>query len=99
MYLSGVAYDRFLANGEPEHHIAAKAGQSVRVRIVDGSASTFFHLQFAGGPLTIVSADGQDVQPVKENRVLIGVAETYDVLGRPPGPGSIVVSKSIPIAW
>ena len=88
MDLSDVAYDRFLANGEPEYGIAAKPGQSVRVRIVDGSASTFFHLQFAGGPLTIVSADGQDVQPVKEERVLIGVAETYDVLVTTPGPGA-----------
>ncbi len=88
MDLSDVAYDRFLANGEPEHRIAAKPGQSVRVRIVDGSASTFFFLQFAGGPLTIVSADGQNVQPLKKARVLIGVAETYDVLVRPPGPGA-----------
>ena len=88
MDLSDVAYDRFLANGEPEHRIAAKPGQTVRVRIVDGSASTFFHLQFAGGPLTIVSADGQDVRPVIEDRVLIGVAETYDVLVTTPGPGA-----------
>lgn len=88
MDLSDVAFDRFLANGEPEHHLAAKPNQTVRVRIVDGSSSTFFHLQFAGGPLSIVSADGQDVQPIKKPRVLIGVAETYDVLVRPPGPGA-----------
>ncbi len=88
MDLSDVAYDRFLANGEPEHHISAKPGQTVRVRLVDGSASTFFHLQFAGAPLTIVSADGQDVQPLKKDRFLIAVAETYDVLVTPPGPGS-----------
>ncbi|MEO7300557.1 MAG: multicopper oxidase domain-containing protein [Verrucomicrobiota bacterium] len=88
MDLSDVAYDRFLANGEPEHHIAAKANENVRVRIVDGAASTFFYLQFAGGPLTIVSADGQEVEPLKKDRVLIGVAETYDVLVRPPGSGS-----------
>lgn len=87
MDLSDVAYDRFLAHGEPEHHIAANPGQTVRVRIVDGSSSTFFHLQFAGGPLTIVSADGQDVQPIKKPVVLIGVAETYDVLVKAPGPG------------
>ncbi|MGI8437716.1 MAG: multicopper oxidase domain-containing protein [Chthoniobacterales bacterium] len=88
MDLSDVAYDRFLAQGEPDHEIAAKPGQLVRMRIVDGSSSTFFHLQFAGGPLTIVSADGQDVQPIKKKRMLIAVAETYDVLVRPPGPGA-----------
>ncbi len=88
MDLSDVAYDRFLANGAPEHRIAAQPNELVRVRIVDGSSSTFFHLQFAGGPLTIVSADGQDVRPVQKDRFLISVAETYDVLVRPPGPGS-----------
>jgi len=88
MDLADIAYDRFLANGEPEHRIPATPGESVRVRLVDGSASTFFYLQFAGGPMTIVSADGQDVQPLKADRLLIGVAETYDVLVRPPGPGA-----------
>lgn len=88
MDLSDVAYDRFLANGEPEHNIAAKPNENVRVRIVDGSASTFFHLQFAGGPLTVVSADGQEVEPLKKDRLLISVAETYDVLVRVPGPGA-----------
>jgi CopA family copper-resistance protein len=88
MDLSDVAYDRFLANGEPEHRIAAKAGETLRVRLIDGSASTFFHLQFAGGPLNIVSADGQDVQPLEKERLLIGVAETYDVLLKVPEAGS-----------
>ncbi|HWC59578.1 MAG TPA: multicopper oxidase domain-containing protein [Verrucomicrobiae bacterium] len=88
MDLSDVAYDRFLANGEPEHHIAARTNENVRLRIVDGSSSTFFYLQFAGGPLTIVSADGQEVEPVRKDRFLISVAETYDVLVRPPGPGA-----------
>ena len=88
MDLADVAYDRFLANGESEHAIAAEPGQTVRLRVIDGSSSTFFYLQFAGGPLAVVSADGQDVQPLKKERVLIGVAETYDVLVRLPGPGA-----------
>jgi CopA family copper-resistance protein len=88
MDLSDVAYDRFLANGKPETHISAKPGQEVRVRIVDGSSSTFFHLEFAGGPMTVVAADGQDVVPLKKQRLLIAVAETYDVIVRPPGPGA-----------
>jgi len=88
MDLADIAYDRFLANGKPEQRIAANPGEDVRVRLVNGSAATFFYLQFAGGPMTIISADGQDVQPLKKDRVLLGVAETYDVLVRPPGPGT-----------
>jgi CopA family copper-resistance protein len=80
MDIADVAYDRFLANGKPETSLAAEPGETVRLRIIDGSATTYFHLEFAGGPMTIVAADGLDVEPVTENRFLIAVAETYDVL-------------------
>jgi CopA family copper-resistance protein len=88
MDIADVAYDRFLANGEPETTLFAEPNKTVRLRIIDGSATTYFHLEFAGGPMTIVAADGLDVEPVKENRLLIGVAETYDVLVQVPAPGA-----------
>jgi CopA family copper-resistance protein len=88
MDISDVAYDRFLANGEPESTLPAEPHETVRLRIIDGSATTYFHLEFAGGPMTIVAADGLDVQPVNEKRFLIGVAETYDVLVQIPGSGA-----------
>lgn len=88
MDIADVAYDRFLANGRPETAFPAGPGETVRLRIIDGSATTYFHLEFAGGPMTIVSADGQDVEPSTENRLLIGVAETYDVLVRIPASGA-----------
>ncbi|MDT8285829.1 MAG: multicopper oxidase domain-containing protein [Elusimicrobiales bacterium] len=87
MDISDVAYDRFLANGRPEYWIDAAPGETVRIRIVDGSASSFFHLNFSGGPMTIVSADGQPVLPLKKDIFLIGVAETYDVLVTVPESG------------
>ncbi|MBC8017981.1 MAG: multicopper oxidase domain-containing protein, partial [Verrucomicrobia bacterium] len=49
-------------------------------RIIDGSATTFFYLQFAGGPRQVIAADGLPVQPFEEPRLLVGVAETYDVI-------------------
>ena len=88
MDIADVAYDRFLANGKPEISLAAKPNETVRLRIIDGSATTYFHLEFSGGPMTIVAADGLDVKPVKENRFLIGVAETYDVLVHIPATGA-----------
>ena len=84
MDIADVAYDRFLANGKPETTLHAKPGETVRLRIIDGSATTYFHLEYAGGPMTIIAADGINVEPVKENRFLIGVAETYDVLVQVP---------------
>ena len=88
MDIADVAYDYFLANGQPETNINAAGGETVRLRIINGSATTYFHLEYAGGPMKIVSADGQDVQPVEQQRFLIGVAETYDVLVETPNNGA-----------
>ncbi len=88
MDIADVAYDRFLANGKSESTFPAKPHETVRLRIIDGSATTYFHLEFAGGSMTIIAADGQDVEPVTEKRFLIAVAETYDVLIQVPTAGA-----------
>jgi len=89
MDLADVAYDAFLVNGKPEETLSAKPGETIRLRVIDGSASTYFHLSYAGGPMTIISADGQAVEPVKMMKpILIGVAETYDVLVKVPARGA-----------
>jgi hypothetical protein len=87
MDIADVAYDRFLANGRPEMILPAEPDETVRLRIIDGSSTTYFHLEFAGGPMTVISADGQDVEPIKETRLLVGAAETYDVLVQIPSAG------------
>ena len=76
MDIADVAYDYFLANGKPETSLSAPGGSMVRLRVINGSATTYFHLEYAGGAMTIISADGLDVQPVEQQRFLIGVAET-----------------------
>ncbi|MBU0729605.1 MAG: multicopper oxidase domain-containing protein [Proteobacteria bacterium] len=88
MDIADVAYDRFLVNGKPEVNLTAEPGDTVRLRIIDGSATTFFHLEFSGGPMEIITADGIDVEPLKMQRFLIGVAETYDVLIKIPEKGA-----------
>jgi len=88
MDIADVAYDRFLANGKPELRLEADPGETIRLRIINGSATTYFHLDYAGGPMEIIAADGIDVEPVTEKRFLIGVAETYDVLIRIPASGA-----------
>lgn len=88
MDIADVAYDRFLANGKQESSLFAKPGETVRLRIIDGSATTYFHLDFAGEPMKIIAADGLDVEPVEQGRFLIGVAETYDVMIKVPDKGA-----------
>jgi FtsP/CotA-like multicopper oxidase with cupredoxin domain len=88
MDLADVYYDRFLLNGAPQQSLAAKPGEKIRLRVIDGSASTFFYLQFAGGPMQVTAADGLPVQTFDEKRLLMGVAETYDVIVTVPSEGS-----------
>ncbi len=88
MDIADISYDRFLANGRPELVMADAAGKTIRLRIVNGGAGTNFYLEFAGGPMTIISADGQPVEPLEEKRFLIAIAETYDVLVKVPVSGA-----------
>ncbi len=87
MDIADIAYHRFLADGRPELFLDAEPGETVRLRLIDGSASTFFHLNYAGGPMTVIGSDGMRVEPVELDRFLIGVAETYDIVVSVPDRG------------
>lgn len=87
MDVSDVAYDAFLANGERRHHLTAEPGERVLLRIINAGASSYFHLTSGAGPIEIVGADGSRVQPVEVRRLLIGMAETYDIVIEMPESG------------
>ena len=80
MDISDVGYNLFLANGKPEQMLVADAGERVRLRLINASASSYLNIEFAGGVMTIISADGIEVEPQKVKRLRMAVAETYDVL-------------------
>jgi len=85
MDLSDVGYDAFLLNGKKESAVdGLKGGETVRLRIVNASASSYQYVEFAGGPMTIVAADGVDTELKEVDRLKISVAETYDVLVQLP---------------
>ena len=81
MDVSDVYYNKFLINGKSESELLQfKAGDKVRLRISNGGASTYFWLTYAGGKMTVVANDGNDVAPVEVDRLIIAVSETYDVI-------------------
>jgi len=81
MDVSDVYYDKFLINGKNESQLSQfKAGDKVRLRISNGGASTYFWLTYAGGKITVVANDGNDVEPVEVDRLIIAVSETYDII-------------------
>lgn len=81
MDLTDVYYDQFLVNGKNQlEQTQFKAGDKVRLRIANGGASDYFWLSYAGGKITVVASDGNDVEPVEVDRLIIAVSETYDVV-------------------
>ncbi|WP_394772400.1 multicopper oxidase domain-containing protein [Mucilaginibacter sp.] len=81
MDVSDVYYDKFLINGKNQNEQPQyKAGDKVRLRIANGGASSYFWLKYAGGKMTVVATDGNDVKPVEVDRLIIAVSETYDVV-------------------
>ncbi len=81
MDVSDVYYDKFLINGQNQNvQPQFKAGDKVRLRIANGGASSYFWLTYAGGKITVVATDGNDVEPVEVDRLIIAVSETYDVV-------------------
>lgn len=81
MDVSDVYYDNFLINGKNQNeHPEFKAGDKVRLRIANGGASDYFWLSYAGGKIIVIATDGNDVEPVEVDRLIIAVSETYDVV-------------------
>ena len=81
MDVSDVYYNKFLINGKNESQLSQfKGGDKVRLRISNGGASTYFWLTYAGGKITVVANDGNDVEPVEVDRLIVAVSETYDII-------------------
>ena len=81
MDVSDVYYDNFLINGKNQNEEPRfKAGDKVRLRIVNGGASDYFWLTYSGGKIIVVASDGNDVEPVEVDRLIIAASETYDVV-------------------
>jgi CopA family copper-resistance protein len=60
-----------------------KQGEKVRLRFINAGASSFFDIRIPGLKMTVVQADGQNIQPVSVEEFRIGIAETYDVIVEP----------------
>ncbi len=92
--VSAPAYT-YLINGHgPEDglELPYSPGERVRLRIINGSAMTFFNIRLPGLAMTVVQADGQNVEPVEVDELQIGVAETYDVIVTPTADGAFALA-------
>ena len=96
--LSDVTGYTFLVNGQtPEQNWtgAFKTGEKVRLRFINASAMSFFDVRIPDLKMTVVSADGQPVQPLPVDEFRIGAAETYDVMVEPTQANYQIQAESI----
>ena len=96
--LSDVTGYTFLVNGKtPQQNWtgAFSAGEKVRLRFINASAMSFFDVRIPNLQMTVVSADGQPVQPVVVDEFRIGTAETYDVIVEPKQEHYQIEAESI----
>jgi len=81
MDYSDVGYDSFLINGKRSSEASdLKPGDKVRIRIINAAASSYFNVSLGKEPIKVISADGVDIKPVFAEEILIGMAETYDLI-------------------
>ncbi len=60
-----------------------RPGERVRLRFINAAAMSIFNVRIPDLPMTVVQADGLNVQPVETDEFQIGVAETFDVIVEP----------------
>jgi CopA family copper-resistance protein len=81
MDLSDVGYDAFLINGKKDSQLDnAKPGEKIRIRVINAGASSYFYVSLGNMPMQVISADGIDIEPILAKEILVGMAETYDIL-------------------
>ena len=90
--IADVYYPAFLTNGKTsQDYPEFKAGEKVRVRMINAAASTYFWLAFGGETPLLVANDGLDVVPVRKGKLLFAIAETYDFIVSIPENGKIEI--------
>lgn len=89
----------YLMNGQ---HPAAnwtglfEAGQRIKLRVINASSMTYFNVRIPGLAMTVVAADGQNIDPVDTDEFQIAVAETYDVIVEPAaGTAYTIMAESM----
>lgn len=94
--VTGATYT-YLFNGAPPGSNWTglfRLGERVRLRFINGSSMSFFDVRIPGLKMTVVAADGNDVEPVAVDEFRIGVAETYDVIVEPVAEAYTIFAQS-----
>jgi FtsP/CotA-like multicopper oxidase with cupredoxin domain len=92
--IADVADYTFLVNGKPaaaNETLLFRPGERVKLKFINAAAMTYFDVRIPGMKMTIVAADGRDVEPVTVDEFRFAVSETYDVIVEPKAEQAFTV--------
>lgn len=72
-----------------------RPGERIRLRFINGAANTFYDVRIPGLQLTVVQADGINVEPVTVDEFRFGPGETYDVLVQPKDDAHTIFAQAM----
>jgi FtsP/CotA-like multicopper oxidase with cupredoxin domain len=71
---------RFAGTRAPLTTLRVRAGETLRLRLINASSTYAFRFQIDGHPLTVIASDGSPVVPIRVDNLVFSPGERYDVL-------------------
>jgi CopA family copper-resistance protein len=95
--ITGYTYTYLLNGVHPDGNWTGvfTPGERIRLRFINGSAMTYFNVRIPDLPMTVVAADGSNVEPFEVDEFQIAVAETYDVVVEPQARAYTLFAESM----
>ena len=95
--VTGSTYTYLINGHAPEDSLEYlfSPGERVRLRIINGSAMSFFNIRIPGVRMSVVQADGKNVRPREVDEFQIGTAETYDIVVDPTAEAHTIVAEAM----
>ena len=94
-----IPYSGMVANGvlgdRAQQPLRLAYGERLRLRLINGAAATTFAVGITGHRMTVTHADGQAVDRVEVDSLILGMGERYDVEIRAnrPGPWALLAGS------
>ncbi|WP_254538834.1 multicopper oxidase family protein [Halomarina litorea] len=84
-------YEGLLINGRlpsDPPSFSVEDGERIRMRFINASSATTFHVALAGHEMQVSHADGRPVEPVGVDSFVFGAGERYDAIVEANSPGA-----------
>ena len=72
-----------------------RPGERIRLRFINGAGNTFYDVRIPGLKMTVVQADGVNVEAVTVDELRFGPGETYDVIVEPTDDAHTIFAQSM----